>query len=340
MSIADPKHLTQSLVAVTLAGDFPKEHAMSDKVRCPACGKAYRWKDDLAGRKVKCKCGEVFRMTAPGSPAPSAPVVGSVTDKTGELSDGYDLHDTGLHAPAHGAAPGSSSDGDGRCPSCNQPVKPNAVICINCGFNLKSGQRLQTAVGKPTEEAPIGGKATAALTGGTSRIAKAVEDREDDTPTPKWKDLYLPAALIVLGVAVTFLQAFYFGDPDDRATFAEAAIAVGVKLVISVPVLFVAMLLAVKLLDVAFGPLGQALFKLVAIALGPDAIGGIIAVAIGGGIMGWFAGFMVSIIAFWVLLSVLLDLEAMEALYMMGLIWLVQYAATFLTLVILGAMFG
>ncbi len=31
------------------------------------------------------------------------------------------------------------------CPSCKEPVTPSAVICLACGFNLKTGETLHTA---------------------------------------------------------------------------------------------------------------------------------------------------------------------------------------------------
>jgi len=38
----------------------------TERFICEACAKSYRWKPELAGRRVKCKCGHV--MTAPLSP--------------------------------------------------------------------------------------------------------------------------------------------------------------------------------------------------------------------------------------------------------------------------------
>jgi len=38
------------------------------KIKCASCGRQYPWKDELAGRKIKCKCGQVFQAPA------SAPV--------------------------------------------------------------------------------------------------------------------------------------------------------------------------------------------------------------------------------------------------------------------------
>jgi hypothetical protein len=39
------------------------EQVETDRFICEACRKTYRWKQELAGRRVKCKCGHV--MTAP-----------------------------------------------------------------------------------------------------------------------------------------------------------------------------------------------------------------------------------------------------------------------------------
>src|SRR4051794_31875728 len=34
--------------------------AVAGQFSCDACGKSYRWKPELAGRKAKCKCGAVM----------------------------------------------------------------------------------------------------------------------------------------------------------------------------------------------------------------------------------------------------------------------------------------
>jgi hypothetical protein len=36
----------------------------SPTISCEECGKTYRWKEELAGRKVRCKCGEVMFIDA------------------------------------------------------------------------------------------------------------------------------------------------------------------------------------------------------------------------------------------------------------------------------------
>lgn len=42
------------------------EQIETDRFSCEACAKVYRWKPELAAKRVKCKCGHV--MTAPQSP--------------------------------------------------------------------------------------------------------------------------------------------------------------------------------------------------------------------------------------------------------------------------------
>ena len=46
------------------------------KFNCPGCGKEYKWKPELAGKKGKCKCGSVFVVPAKAvKPVPApAPV--------------------------------------------------------------------------------------------------------------------------------------------------------------------------------------------------------------------------------------------------------------------------
>ena len=39
------------------------ESVEQGKFSCDKCGKSYKWKPELAGKKVKCKCGNI--MAAP-----------------------------------------------------------------------------------------------------------------------------------------------------------------------------------------------------------------------------------------------------------------------------------
>src|SRR5215207_11777044 len=44
---------------------FPGVHmsqAQSNSITCPFCNRQYNWKPDLAGRRVKCKCGNLITV--------------------------------------------------------------------------------------------------------------------------------------------------------------------------------------------------------------------------------------------------------------------------------------
>src|SRR4051812_35151868 len=81
---------------------------------CEACGKSYRWRPDFNGKKLKCACGNIMLVTAP--PAP-------------DLAEAP-LEEAPLRA-------------EEACPDCASAIAPGAAICVNCGFNLKTGAKVQ-----------------------------------------------------------------------------------------------------------------------------------------------------------------------------------------------------
>ena len=80
---------------------------MSDvKFSCPACSQHIRCDDSLGGTQVECPACRA-PMIVPGAgavPPPPAPVAG--------------------------------------CPACGKPVAADAVICTECGMNLRTGERM------------------------------------------------------------------------------------------------------------------------------------------------------------------------------------------------------
>ena len=183
-------------------------------IACPHCTKAYRWTSQLAGRKVRCVCGQKFRAPmTPGNPAaplgPPPPATPDSADPSPPIQIVDDQPDSPtnpielLDDPAHPAPPatkppatpttpdwpapvdppddeaeddsdvgyeldlpdelaGAAADdaktqatlrkvrpANGKCPSCNTPLRPQAVICLNCGFNLLEGAKIQTRVNDP-----------------------------------------------------------------------------------------------------------------------------------------------------------------------------------------------
>ena len=100
---------------------------------CPSCGKNYRWKPEFAGRSAKCACGAklvVPAETPSASAAADIPIAPEAKQpvKTQRIN------------------PSSSPDVESKCPSCSAALASGAVLCINCGYNLKTGQKLSAVV--------------------------------------------------------------------------------------------------------------------------------------------------------------------------------------------------
>ena len=99
------------------------------KIQCPSCHKTLAIKDELAGRRVRCTCGATFVV-----PDPNAARAGK---------------------PAAGSAQANNTSGT-NCPFCTNSLPGDAVLCVSCGYNLKTGQRLQTTIEQGHEGAEAG----------------------------------------------------------------------------------------------------------------------------------------------------------------------------------------
>jgi hypothetical protein len=239
-------------------------------ISCPHCGKRYRYTASLAGRKVKCQCGTVMLMpqapptaplvatllSPPPPPPPEAPPPPEVGPEvnpranhstaptpqqqtTESLSDGYELNDepatsAPLSTPAARPASQPAAAAPAVCPNCGQKLKPGAVLCIHCGTDLRSGQRLDTQVtddmvedddapapapgiapapgsnpasgSSPAHQAPasprLGGMlAAASQRKGLDTNALALDIQEQH----RWQDFYNP--LIILSIGLVLMLA-------------------------------------------------------------------------------------------------------------------------------------
>jgi hypothetical protein len=112
---------------------------------CPKCRKKYRWKPELAGKKVKCKkCGTQFRFPkamgqeGPAGPGPAGAERGhkkpQVRSRASEFSP-YDIED-----PDDSAA-GKKADVPADCPLCGALTPPGQIVCTKCGYNRQTRQR-------------------------------------------------------------------------------------------------------------------------------------------------------------------------------------------------------
>jgi len=329
-------------------------------IRCPACDKAYRWKPELGGKKVQCKCGQKFRIPAQASG--HAEALGPPPGADPHEPVGYEIKEEDLpeDEKPQAASPGQAVAGDGRCPSCGSKIKPEAVICLNCGFNLQEGRKVQTQVLDPAAGPspgpapadppslaavnPVAGAAAADLGARAQRDAEMAEDAQRQH---RFNELILPlillgagALLVVLGNSAYALLPYNEYELNGIARGLYNLVMAGARFIIQIPIMLVGIFLVARLFGSSYGSLGTAILKLMAIALGMNATSAIVELIIlfmtGGisvmgieGIMGWGA----SLITFFILCARLFDMDGLEGF----VFWLILEFGPWIALFFLGA---
>jgi DNA-directed RNA polymerase subunit RPC12/RpoP len=115
-------------------------------ITCPECKKQLKGPAELQGKRVRCKaCGQVFAVRpsrqeelprgqtkaapAPGAKAKTATSAPAPSQEDKEKNP-YQLTDIVL---------------TNRCPQCAAELEsPDAIVCLNCGYNSLTRQRLTT----------------------------------------------------------------------------------------------------------------------------------------------------------------------------------------------------
>jgi uncharacterized membrane protein len=322
-------------------------------IRCPNCGKGYRWKIELGGKKVQCKCGQKFRIPAlsSGKVEPVGPPPGAE-----EPDLGYEIKEEDLPEDEKArAAPVDQVAGDGRCPSCGSKVNPGAVICLNCGFNVKEGRKVETEVlspaagpapANPSSLAAVNPVASTAAADLSARADRDAEMAEEAERRHRFNERILPLILMGVGaVLVALSNSAYALLPVDQYDLngLERAlynlILSGLRFVIQIPIMFVGIFIVARIFSSSYGSIGSAILKLMAIALCMNATSDIVSVAIlfmtGGtsvfgieGLMGWGA----SLIAFFILCAKFFDMDGLEGF----VFWLILEFGPWIFLFFLG----
>jgi hypothetical protein len=134
---------------------------MPIRAECASCHKRFKADDKLAGRRAKCpQCGGIITLPKPQPmepaaelPAPSSPL---------------DLDDI----PIQNEPPPVQN-----CPSCNASLSTGAVLCIQCGYDLRKGAKV------PTQNAPDPDPVEDLLIG---RPKFDDEDEDQGSQLPQW----------------------------------------------------------------------------------------------------------------------------------------------------------
>src|SRR4030095_15214590 len=104
------------------------------KFSCPHCQQHIQADSSYGGTEIACPtCNGGLIM--PGAPAAPTRVSLRVSGET-----------TPAQTPTPAPAPQPDSAAS-TCPSCSAAMPRGAILCINCGYNLKTGQRM--VAGRP-----------------------------------------------------------------------------------------------------------------------------------------------------------------------------------------------
>ncbi len=163
---------------------------MPISTQCSACRKRFKAADQLAGKRVKCpQCGST--ITIPQVLPEVALSASSDMPSREPVTSVFDEEDIPLQSMSKPAAQPSRS-----CPGCGADMPAQAVLCVHCGFDTRSGRKLDlgTVDGSPDFGAPMGKK----------------KRRKRETPQ-KWAFLYGCAASLGFALvgALMWWLAFY-----------------------------------------------------------------------------------------------------------------------------------
>ncbi len=324
-------------------------------VSCPACAKRVRFKPELAGKKLRCTCGQVFRMpkhpagqavavddpaTTPGSPfkkgnADDAQAAAAAMAKKSLKVDpgaggAYDLADdtVSILPKEEKKAPVANQ---GKCPKCGSKLKPEAVICINCGFNLQAGTHVATDVEKPQSST---GSTVLDAYAATARARGINMEEEEAAAARKARitEFYAPIGLAVAGVLAMFATSALFIPAGTTFQLFTVMIEIGVQLVLRLPFLVLAIFLTAKIMQVSFGPFMTALLKLVGLAFFTAGVGGLLDSVVDHFTEGFGSAFITPFIhlaIFWGLSTFLFGLDFLETMVLYLL-------SSFLPMMVLG----
>jgi hypothetical protein len=162
---------------------------------CTDCGKKYTAKPELLGKKVRCTCGAV--MSVPEATAVPAAAPAEDDGLYDFANDPAPLPKAKPPTVALVAAPAlpisipGLKDDDYLCPDCGKRMDPGAVICSHCGFNIKTGEKLN--IGRAKQPAKNIGSKFGVIP--TRKAPMIVDDKK-----AQLMRMLIPASLIVVVV--------------------------------------------------------------------------------------------------------------------------------------------
>ena len=278
---------------------------------CEGCGRKYTLKPELAGRRVKCKCGHV--MTVPHAPPPEPPEL-RVEDDLYEMAPEPAKPAAAKHrAPLAPVAP-------------KVPLRPIETSAPAVGIEA-------AGVAMP---AP-GGIPLAYQKGPTQRER---ERMSSDTLMDMTRDVYVPVALLIIGFIV-YVGYYAVRYELDGAGMAMTAVGLGIMTLIKAVLLIGFAFMVAGPLGVSFGGIFTAALKLAAIAVVSDGVATLVdafTAKIAGGAGGAFSGmlsFPVVLGVYWVLLIYLFSMDSGDSWLVVMILTVFSFMVRWLILLLL-----
>jgi hypothetical protein len=115
-------------------------------IQCPTCQKEYRWKPELAGKRVQCKCGETITVPAEEPQSEKTDLYDLVDEPAARAPQGV----VDLQSAAVSSAVALADDHRMTCPYCGETVDGGSTMCVFCGSSLEG---VAAAKPKPAQAA-------------------------------------------------------------------------------------------------------------------------------------------------------------------------------------------
>lgn len=276
------------------------------KLTCGACGKAYAWKPQYAGKTLKCSCGESIKAGAAPSlaPAPARAVAAGAPRKPA------------VAAPQPASV--SAEDEFERMMSASYDVADDAP---------------PVEAPAPKKVAPAGAALVAAVPGGVKRsgppqLGYASKGQYNkaaaDAKQAAIHEIYIPVGLILAAIIVYYLNAYLLGL-NPLVGLAYILVSAGVRLVL----VFLGLMIGVQMIDLGLGAAGPAMLKIAAVALLPGALSDLMSIY-----TYWVLPWVLSIGMYVGLLYYLFDMDGQEIGIVTGIISVIGRVAFYIVIAV------
>jgi hypothetical protein len=126
-----------------------------------------------------------------------------------------------------------------RCPGCNAPIRPDAVLCVKCGFDVRTGQRIRAQIGPSDQFAHLSHSANAEelISKAEQEIKERPIEAESDSGGDMLMSILLAGGLVfalVIAVGVGYL-VFRFADAHASSMTSVARM----MLIVGIPILVI-----------------------------------------------------------------------------------------------------